>query len=230
MDPIIVATTCATCLSTFEAPRRRGSLPKYCSAKCRHRGQPARQRPIREPTQCKQCGAQNPPQRWSGIIKYCSPLCRVRWREANRKRYDNVCGFCGELFKADRPARRFCSTSCNASFGNALRYANHEYVPKGKGHRGRAQRYGVEFAYFKDSEIFERDGWACKLCSHPINKALKWPNPWSPSLDHIVPMSLGGPHVPGNVQCAHLRCNILKGAMPDAGSASDAERAEATAR
>jgi 5-methylcytosine-specific restriction endonuclease McrA len=32
----------------------------------------------------------------------------------------------------------------------------------------------------------------------------------SASLDHIVPVSLGGAHVPGNVQLAHLICNNIK--------------------
>ncbi|WP_423797180.1 HNH endonuclease [Mycobacteroides abscessus] len=34
----------------------------------------------------------------------------------------------------------------------------------------------------------------------------------SASLDHVVPMSLGGDHLSTNVQCAHLKCNMDKGA------------------
>jgi 5-methylcytosine-specific restriction endonuclease McrA len=32
-----------------------------------------------------------------------------------------------------------------------------------------------------------------------------------PSLDHIEPLSLGGKHVPENVQITHLACNMAKG-------------------
>jgi len=32
----------------------------------------------------------------------------------------------------------------------------------------------------------------------------------SVSLDHIVPVSLGGMHSMANVQCAHLFCNLSK--------------------
>lgn len=208
--------------------RSRGPVPTFCSGRCQGRSRQSKRE--WQPTTCVQCGAPNPPQGSGQIIKYCSAICRHRAHEANRKRHNNPCGFCGQLFKADRASRRFCSTSCNASFGNALRYADHEYAPSGKGHRGRAHRYGVEFIWFKDQEIFDRDGWRCGICGGHVDPAVRWPDPWSASLDHIVPMSLGGPHRPDNVQCAHLRCNILKGAVFDAGSPSDTERAEASAR
>jgi 5-methylcytosine-specific restriction endonuclease McrA len=34
------------------------------------------------------------------------------------------------------------------------------------------------------------------------------------SVDHIVPLSLGGPHTLDNAQLAHLRCNAIKGNRP----------------
>lgn len=61
------------------------------------------------------------------------------------------------------------------------------------------------------SEIAERDHWKCQLCGDPVDKAVVWPDPFSPSLDHIVPLSKGGAHDPDNVQLAHLRCNVAKG-------------------
>jgi 5-methylcytosine-specific restriction endonuclease McrA len=59
--------------------------------------------------------------------------------------------------------------------------------------------------------VYERDGWTCGICLKRINKRAKYPNPLSPSLDHIIPMSRGGGHQYVNVQAAHLRCNIEKG-------------------
>jgi 5-methylcytosine-specific restriction endonuclease McrA len=55
--------------------------------------------------------------------------------------------------------------------------------------------------------IFERDGWKCGLCGDPVDSDLSYPHPQSASLDHIVPISRGGPHTYDNVQCAHLSCN-----------------------
>jgi 5-methylcytosine-specific restriction endonuclease McrA len=36
----------------------------------------------------------------------------------------------------------------------------------------------------------------------------------SPSLDHVIPLAMGGDHVEENLQCAHLICNSTKAANP----------------
>lgn len=54
------------------------------------------------------------------------------------------------------------------------------------------------------SVVFERDQGLCGLCGEPVS-----PSDWH--LDHIVPLSLGGPHTYDNVQVAHPRCNLTKG-------------------
>lgn len=64
---------------------------------------------------------------------------------------------------------------------------------------------------FAPSDIHERDGWTCKLCGESIDRDVAWPDPKSPSLDHIVPLSKGGAHSTTNVQSAHLGCNSSKG-------------------
>lgn len=65
---------------------------------------------------------------------------------------------------------------------------------------------------FTPVEIYDRDGWRCGLCRRKVNSGLKYPHPRCASLDHIVPLSLGGEHVRANVQLAHLDCNVRKGA------------------
>lgn len=76
-----------------------------------------------------------------------------------------------------------------------------EALKRGNGHK----RY-------VDSDIFERDNWICGICGRKINKRLKWPNPHAKSIDHIVPITKGGADRATNVQAAHVRCNIGKGA------------------
>ena len=78
-------------------------------------------------------------------------------------------------------------------------------------HQRRVRLQGGRFERFDYVEIFERDNWICGICTKPIDNKLKWPNPMSVSLDHIVPVSRGGGHVKENVQSAHLSCNISKG-------------------
>lgn len=75
----------------------------------------------------------------------------------------------------------------------------------------RARKYCEGAEAFSINEIFERDGWRCQLCHRKVNNRLKWPNPLSPSLDHIVPLSKDGKHIKTNVHLTHLRCNFQVG-------------------
>lgn len=60
-------------------------------------------------------------------------------------------------------------------------------------------------------EVFEADDWICQLCFRPVNRRLRQPNWWCATLDHIIPLSMGGTHTRDNVQLAHKRCNEAKG-------------------
>lgn len=56
----------------------------------------------------------------------------------------------------------------------------------------------------------------CGICGNGLARSLSWPNPLSKSLDHIVPLILGGAHSQDNLQWTHLGCNLAKGAtLPD---------------
>lgn len=51
----------------------------------------------------------------------------------------------------------------------------------------------------------------CGICGQPVNKKLKAPDPMSPVIDHIVPVSKGGhPSAIENLQLAHWTCNRQK--------------------
>lgn len=51
----------------------------------------------------------------------------------------------------------------------------------------------------------------CALCGQLVDKTLKYPHPYSATVDHIIPVSKGGhPSDLNNLQLAHLRCNLLK--------------------
>lgn len=62
--------------------------------------------------------------------------------------------------------------------------------------------------------IYERDGWTCHICRQAVDR--DDPNgDLAPSLDHIVPRSLGGPNADDNLACAHRSCNSKRGARDD---------------
>ena len=51
----------------------------------------------------------------------------------------------------------------------------------------------------------------CGICGKPVDKSLKYPNPMSPCIDHIVPIDKGGhPSDLANLQLAHWTCNRQK--------------------
>lgn len=83
---------------------------------------------------------------------------------------------------------------------------------KDSARRRKATLAGVPSEPYTSTEIFERDNWTCQLCLLPLNPEANWPNHQFSSIDHVVPISRGGPDTPGNVQAAHLGCNLAKGA------------------
>lgn len=62
------------------------------------------------------------------------------------------------------------------------------------------------------AELLARDGYKCGICGDSVDADAAYPDPFSKSIDHIVPLSRGGAHSPENCQLAHLRCNVSKGA------------------
>ena len=50
----------------------------------------------------------------------------------------------------------------------------------------------------------------CGICGRPVNKKLRFPDPMSATVDHIIPWEKGGDCSIGNLQLAHLCCNRQK--------------------
>jgi hypothetical protein len=61
--------------------------------------------------------------------------------------------------------------------------------------------------------VYERDGWVCQLCQHPIDSQLRAPDLMSASLDHRIALAAGGLHTEEDVQSSHLICNLRKGPL-----------------
>lgn len=93
----------------------------------------------------------------------------------------------------------------------------------------RAKTWGVQTELVIAREVFERDGWMCHLCGEPIPVPLRGTprilggthDPLSPVIDHVIPLSKGGPHTMENCRAAHWTCNAskfntLSGDEPDA--------------
>lgn len=51
----------------------------------------------------------------------------------------------------------------------------------------------------------------CGICGNPVDFSVKFPDPLSPTIDHIIPLDKGGhPSDISNMQLAHFWCNRQK--------------------
>ncbi len=150
---------------------------------------------------------------------------RAREQHASKAQ---TCAACGHSFQAERKLkyceRPECRTARNTArmhryFEGYQARTGEEYVIKRNPEtrqrnsaERRARKRGARVgAPFTRQYIGERDSWQCALCGAPIDPALKWPDPMSQSLEHIVPLALGGEHSKENCTIAHLSCNSRGG-------------------
>lgn len=138
--------------------------------------------------------------------KFCSRDCMYQWRG------DRACCLCGAIKSNAQAHGSVVCRACKKKKAKARRPQHRSNF------RRRARKHGVAYVPIKRIDIYERDSWRCQLCHRLCNKT--WlvskrngrPHPRSPTIDHIVPMSCGGGHVPENVQLACWSCNVAKGA------------------
>ena len=127
-----------------------------------------------------------------------------------------ACRICGLVV---RGRKTMCgSTECMAEskrrYARARRKAKPAYHVKNKRQSDRNRRMrlrGVHSEAYDPIDIADRDGWKCSLCSKLISRVERHPHPRSLTMDHIIPVSVGGDDVPSNVRACHALCNSIKG-------------------
>ena len=144
---------------------------------------------------------------------YCSVSCETK--------ASFECIVCGEEYVVGSPhsslfdtlrilrLQGICSLECLPVY-KTEKVLESRYVSSAK---RRAQKYNVRFdSTITRRLVFEKDLGICYLCK--IETHLERPaNGYEPKLstvDHIIPISKGGPHTWENVRNCCLRCNITK--------------------
>jgi 5-methylcytosine-specific restriction endonuclease McrA len=129
-----------------------------------------------------------------------------------RKLNGKACDLC-RAFAAKYAREKFHSDPKYREAEKRWRKANPD---KAYANRHRAKKYGVPYEYYTRKHIFDRDGYDCYLCSTPVD--LNAPHiqgqlGWElyPHIEHVIPISKGGPDIKNNVRIAHAKCNIDKG-------------------
>lgn len=108
----------------------------------------------------------------------------------------------------------YCSAECRSAKWKEQIKASHK--DRRDSHRHRAVKYGCEYdPSVTLKRLIKRDGLRCAICGEMCDQNdhswSKYSGPMYPSIDHIMPMAKGGPHVWENVQVAHIICNSEKG-------------------
>jgi 5-methylcytosine-specific restriction endonuclease McrA len=164
-----------------------------CGVEFRRRGRPS--------PRCSACvvafrEAKRTPRPYRKVTK-TRHVCRLSDRPKSRSFVAGACLACGAGFVAlAGTGARFCSPLCAKRSHRQLRQD-----------RRRAAQGGQRVYRRK---VFERDDWICRICRKPVKRDAVVPHPKAPTVDHILPLALGGAHVYENVQCAHFICNSRK--------------------
>lgn len=211
-----------------------GHDPQYCSRQCaiyarfgtpeernarvseRQKLQEKRPKPV-----CFFCW--KPYDRNSPNQQYCSHECmymaslnnkREQWKEAYRPRTFR-CEECGTLVttQCKDTHSKFCSESCAKKYGRRMEHQTirHKELTKRQKIIRKQQIRDNYIEPVSYSAIFKRANGICGICGLPVLYDKHIDNNWSGTIDHIVPLSLGGEHSMKNCQLAHRVCNSLKG-------------------
>jgi 5-methylcytosine-specific restriction endonuclease McrA len=155
-------------------------------------------KPVQRPP-CRMCGGPISGTRNRLCSAECTKAAATAWVRANRpasERTSKTCRHCGTAF---------------TGYDNAL-YCAPECTKRAAKTRRKARQHG---AYIEDvwrAKVYERDGYVCQLCRKPIKRDAVVPHPKAGTLDHVLPLAVGGTHEYANVQTAHFMCNSVKGA------------------
>lgn len=215
--------SCPTCGEPFNP----AGSQKWCTAKCR----PAKTRiPSVYTGTCGWCGSA-----WTATggralhRRFCSRSCAGIARSLQIKDRSAVpwveCDQCGQWFTSRIGAKR-CSTVCRKLHTRKAALADYykRKAEQGDGRTPRSNRAAVDrrskrlaAVWVEDVTIdylIKRDGSRCHLCKLMIVDQYRWPDIRTPSIDHLVPLSLGGEHSKANTALAHLGCNLSKHTRP----------------
>lgn len=196
--------SCDECGNAIEG--RRAS---WCSFGCRRTAWMRRRRvanaAARAASSCRVCRGPIPaaPAR-SHVRTLCSNRCaQTAFRSRHRVEHPlDPCAHCGQAMTQRRqtggPRQRWCSLVCKRRHHAQRRTS----LKRASGWSGR----------YTMAEVAARTAWRCHLCDVAVDPTLSGLHPDGPTVDHVLPLSRGGPDTLPNVRLAHRRCNVKRGA------------------
>ena len=200
-------------------------LAKYCGPGCRPR--------------CKVEGCEEPYRSKDGYCARHKALVRRHGKPVGRHEWapksdEYTCVVCGTVFTETEGRRKHCSSNCqvlDSTYQGHVPSLDFDCVMCGKhfkrnrkdalyqrGDKKLCDRCRVSKSRRHKSSpgyLAKRDGGDCGICGKRVDLELRHPDPNSGSVDHIIPVALGGTHDEENLQLSHLTCNLKKQARMD---------------
>lgn len=179
--------------------------PKSC-AKCGVVFDPGPMRPAKIPTKCDTCRAQ--PKRRDPVPQTCY-TCGSSFSATGNYRYcQDICALVGKKIKTRiRRQHRRQASQCPAHGTPGFCNVCHAREFK----KSAVRKRSFSGQQVTALELAERQKWKCSLCQGRLDPALPHRHMLAITIDHIVPVSLGGTDDPANLNAAHKICNIKKG-------------------
>ncbi|MDO4650606.1 MAG: HNH endonuclease signature motif containing protein [Eubacteriales bacterium] len=199
---------------------------KYCSKDCQKKAysitHPKKEKTLR-PKIIRKCG-------WCGqdyeakskTQKYCCKNCayegnkklhREKWADAYIPQKIK-CKECGSEFMTECGNTRsvFCCQSCAEKHERRIEHKSvrhKSYMRELKRKREiQISRQTVGAVSYK--RLYQQYHGVCAICGLPVHKDKFIDDNWGGTIDHIIPVSLGGVHGMSNCQLSHRICNSLK--------------------
>lgn len=133
---------------------------------------------------------------------------RIQEQERAARMRDIVCPVCGGIFTTSNPLRVTCSAECGRKRANTRHTRNKDTrISKDK----RIDRIDLHDLFKRDDGVCHICGKQCNWNDYTVTDTTIIAGNWYPSVDHIVPVSLGGADAWDNVMLAHRICNSIRG-------------------
>jgi endogenous inhibitor of DNA gyrase (YacG/DUF329 family) len=189
--------------------RRETDAEKYLRQKAELGGKTPRYQYIHEypdysPAlwQCDTCQRMFPRPAKRSRYSFCSQKCRSwmsarwagkqQWGMSTKAWGKNECAACGIPIERYSSMQRYCSAKCKRS----------------KSKRCGQVRKSVQ------AQVLARHGWWCHICNNLIDPNLGRLDRMAMTMDHLIPVALGGTDDVDNLKPAHRSCNSSRGVKP----------------
>lgn len=159
-------------------------------------------------SRCSVCGRQRAnlkARAKNGVNRFCSKKCEkknVHIVRVKRGLYVHKAGYveclyCGERkWFSKHASKMFCSSRCSQKHQHRVRDL-----------RIKDNKKDITVTL---PRLIKRDGWECKRCGTTCQMPKGLNTPDEATVDHVIPISKGGPHTWDNVQLLCRECNTAK--------------------